>query len=100
MGGGANAALTGGDGDDSLDGEAGDDVMTGGKGDDDYTVDSIGDKVVEAANQGIDEVITALASFTLGANLEKLTLLNGAINGTGNNLNNIITGNIDNNVLN
>jgi Ca2+-binding RTX toxin-like protein len=100
IGGGASDALNGGDGDDSLDGEAGDDVMTGGKGDDDYTVDSIGDKVVEAANQGIDEVITALVSFTLGANLEQLTLLNGAINGTGNNLNNIITGNIDNNALN
>ncbi len=100
VGGGANDTLNGGDGDDQLDGEAGDDVMTGGKGNDVYTVDSIGDKVVEAANQGIDEIVTALASFTLGANFEALTLLNGAVNGTGNNLNNVITGSLDNNVLN
>ncbi|PPD11412.1 type I secretion C-terminal target domain-containing protein, partial [Methylophilus sp.] len=47
---------------------------------------------------GIDEV-KASVSYTLGDNIENLTLTGAAISGTGNNLYNIITGNASNNIL-
>ena len=49
--------------------------MIGGLGDDIYIVDSAGDTVTEAANEGIDDVHTALLSYSLAAiaNVEKLT---------------------------
>ncbi len=47
---------------------------------------------------GIDEV-KASVNYTLGANIENLTLTGDAINGTGNTLNNIIAGNDSNNIL-
>ena len=93
FGGSDNDTLNGGDGSDLLDGGTGNDAMAGGKGDDDYRVDSIGDKIVESANAGLDEVTSSLAKFTLGANLEDLVLVGGALDGTGNGLGNEITGN-------
>jgi Ca2+-binding RTX toxin-like protein len=58
-----------------------------------------GDSIVEAASSGIDTVQSAL-TYTLGANLENLTLTgSSAINGTGNSLANILTGNSAANVL-
>ncbi|QXH45711.1 calcium-binding protein [Pseudomonas xanthosomatis] len=73
-------------------------VLTGGKGNDTYLLGA-GDTAVELFNEGIDLVQTSL-SHTLGANLENLTLLgNAAINGTGNELANVITGNSGDNVL-
>ena len=64
-------------------------VLTGGAGDDTYVVGT-GDTVVEAANEGTDLVQSDL-SWTLGANIENLTLTGiGVINGTGNSLNNIL----------
>jgi Ca2+-binding RTX toxin-like protein len=55
--------------------------------------------VVEAANEGTDLVQSAV-SWTLGANLERLTLTGTeAIEGTGNSLSNILTGNSAANVL-
>jgi Ca2+-binding RTX toxin-like protein len=93
FGGSGNDSLKGTDGKDLLDGETGNDSMSGGKGDDRYEVDSIGDKIVESANAGRDEVTSLLAKFTLGANLEDLTLVGGALDGTGNSLGNEITGN-------
>jgi Ca2+-binding RTX toxin-like protein len=73
-------------------------VLTGGAGDDTYVVGA-GDIVVEQANEGIDTVQSAV-SWTLGANLENLTLLGtGAIDGTGNSLNNTLIGNSAANVL-
>ena len=74
--------------------------MTGGKGDDAYNVESAGDKVTEAANQGIDEIFSSLASFTLVANVENLELVGSALNGTGNTLSNRLTGNVSDNKLN
>ena len=100
--GAGNDVINGGDGNDILDGGAGNDKLTGGKGNDIYIVDSIGDSVVETSTL-ITEVDTVEASitYTLGANLENLTLTgSGAINGTGNSLNNTLTGNSRNNTLN
>ncbi len=73
-------------------------VLTGGAGNDTYVV-STGDSVVENANEGIDTVQSDV-TWTLGANVENLTLVGAAaINGTGNTLNNIILGNSANNTL-
>ncbi len=95
-----NDTLDGGAGNDTLIGGVGNDILIGGQGNDTYFVDSIGDVVSEAASAGIDTVNSSI-SYTLGANLERLTLIgNRAINGTGNALNNTITGNAANNTLN
>jgi len=91
--------LLGGAGDDRLDGGLGFDTMTGGTGDDTYVVDAIGDILTEALNEGIDTVESVI-TYTLGANVEHLTLTgNVAINGTGNTVNNVLTGNVAANVL-
>jgi Ca2+-binding RTX toxin-like protein len=56
--------------------------------------------LVESANQGTDEVRSSV-SITLGTNFENLTLTGtAAINGQGNNADNVMTGNAGNNVLN
>jgi Ca2+-binding RTX toxin-like protein len=93
-----NDSLTGLAGDDRLDGGAGADWLEGGEGNDRYVVDDAGDAVSELAGEGTDAV-DASVSLTLGSNVENLTLLAGAINGTGNADNNAITGNAAANVL-
>ncbi len=91
--------LVGLGGDDILDGGIGADRMEGGNGNDTMYVDHAGDNVVELAAQGTDTVIASV-SHVLAANVERLTLTgNGAINATGNSLNNILTGNSGANVL-
>ena len=72
--------------------------MTGGIGDDTYIVDNNGDNVTEAGGAGIDAVEASI-TYTLGANLEKLTLTGNAISGSGNNLKNTLIGNGLNNSL-
>jgi Ca2+-binding RTX toxin-like protein len=85
--------LTGLAGADTLDGGAGNDKMLGGTGDDSYVVNSAGDLVTELAAEGVDTVASSI-TYTLGADLENLTLTgSGAINGTGNQLGNLIVGN-------
>jgi hypothetical protein len=94
-----NNTLIGGAGNDTLIGGAGTDTLIGGIGNDIYVVDNVGDVITENLNQGIDIVQTTI-NWTLGTNLENLTLTGTAnINGTGNNLNNVITGNSGNNIL-
>ena len=91
--------LFGGRGADVLDGGAGADTMIGGTGDDIYIVDHISDMVTEKSNEGTDTV-NASIGYTLGANVENLTLTGtSSINGIGNSGNNIITGNAGNNIL-
>jgi Ca2+-binding RTX toxin-like protein len=85
--------LTGGAGNDTLDGGTGIDTLIGGAGDDVYVVDVAGDVVTENLNEGTDQVRTSLASYTLGSNVENLTFTGtGAFTGTGNTLDNVITG--------
>jgi len=95
-----NDVLSGGAGNDVLNGGAGNDTMRGGTGEDLYLVDASGDQVMEASGEGIDAVNSAI-SYTLGSNVENLTLLPyaTALTGTGNALDNIIIGNSENNTL-
>ncbi|MCW1879155.1 calcium-binding protein [Acinetobacter baumannii] len=92
--------LTGGAGDDYLDGGAGNDKLLGGLGNDVYVVDSTTDTITENTNEGIDTVRSSV-TYTLGNNLENLTLTGTtAINATGNALNNTLIGNNEVNILN
>ncbi|MGO7587489.1 calcium-binding protein, partial [Rhizobium ruizarguesonis] len=85
--------ITGGIGNDTLNGGGGADTLIGGAGSDIYIVDNAGDLVTEAANEGTDTVRTTLASYTLGSDVENLTYIGtAAFVGTGNTLNNILTG--------
>ncbi len=95
-----NDQLLGGAGDDTLDGGAGADKMAGGLGDDTYFVDVTTDVVTEALNAGTDDTVQSSVNYTLGANVEHLTLTGlENLNGTGNTLNNSITGNSGDNTL-
>jgi Ca2+-binding RTX toxin-like protein len=110
---GANV-LTGGGGADDLVGLGGDDILIGnadaasslegGTGDDYYYVNRTGDSVVETAGQGNDRVYASV-SFTLSNGQEVETLVTAdanatnAINLTGNNLAQFISGNAGANTL-
>jgi Ca2+-binding RTX toxin-like protein len=95
-----NDTLEGGSGNDLLDGGTGDDSMKGGGDDDIYIVDSAGDVVVEGSGQGFKDEVRSSVSFVLGDNVENLTLTGtGNIDGTGNELKNLITGTAGSNRL-
>ncbi|PZQ34320.1 MAG: HlyJ hemolysin-like protein [Stenotrophomonas acidaminiphila] len=99
FGGDGTDTLLGGIGNDYLDGGAGVDLLEGGSGNDVYIIDDSADVVVEAAGAGTDQVQTT-ASYALSANIENLFLMEGgAIDGTGNALDNYIAGNSDANVI-
>ncbi|PIG94250.1 FG-GAP repeat protein [Gloeocapsopsis sp. IPPAS B-1203] len=95
-----NNTLYGGTGNDTLSGGAGNNLRYGGNGNDTYILEQLGDRIIEFANEGVDTVIV-YHTYTLGDNLENLTLANTLVdmNGTGNSLNNVIVGNSSNNIL-
>ncbi|MDO9007058.1 MAG: calcium-binding protein, partial [Thiobacillus sp.] len=94
-----NDVLTASYGNDWLDGGSGDDTMEGGEGNDVYVVDSDADVVIENIDAGTD-IVQSSVSYTLGVNIENLTLTGtAAINGSGNTLDNILAGNDAANVL-
>jgi len=91
--------VTGNTGDNSLDGGSGADTLIGGTGNDTYTVDNASDVVTEQLQEGTDTVLSSV-THTLASEVENLTLTGGsAINGTGNELDNIVTGNTGANTL-
>jgi Ca2+-binding RTX toxin-like protein len=72
--------------------------MYGGKGNDVYVVDNGGDSVIEYANEGIDTVLSSI-SYSLGRNVENLTLTGTAMMGFGNAADNALLGNASANLL-
>ena len=106
-GGAGNDTLEGGNDNDTLNGGVGNDTLVGGLGDDIYFVDSPFDIVTEMAGEGIDTVrfLATGATYTLGANLENLTIIDASYfsvpsNAVGNGLDNVIIGNAAANQLN
>ena len=98
----ANNILMGGLGDDNLNGGAGVDTLIGGLGNDIYVVDTTTDIISENVEEGTDTIQSSI-TFTIATlpNIENLTLTGTtAINGIGNDANNIIVGNSANNILN
>ena len=92
--------LTGNDAVNILNGAAGADTMIGGLGNDSYFVDNVGDVVTETSASATEiDTVNSTVSYTLGANLENLTLNGAAVNGTGNTLKNVLTGNSAANTL-
>jgi Ca2+-binding RTX toxin-like protein len=107
-GNGAANALSGLAGNDTLDGGGGNDTMNGADGNDTYWVDTLFDVVTDTT--GTDTVISTIAgpagyNLTAAATVENLVLFNGwavapgIMNGTGNLLDNRITGNVSYNTL-
>ena len=73
--------------------------MIGGLGNDTYVVDVVTDSIIENAGEGTDTVQSGI-TYSLGANVENLTLTGtSAFNGTGNELDNVLTGNSSANTL-
>ena len=88
-------------GNDIVNGGLGADQMFGGLGNDTYYVDNIGDEVTETSALLTEiDTVNSTVTYTLGLNLENLTLIGAAvINGTGNVKANRLVGNVANNVL-
>ena len=86
--------IDGGGGADTLDGGAGIDTLAGGNGADVYTVQDVGDLVVEAtagSAGGVDTVRSWLASYTLPANVENGVVMSpDAAHLSGNGLANVL----------
>lgn len=84
---------------DKINGKGGADVMMGLAGDDSFVVGQRDDQVLEAVGDGTD-TIRASVTYTLPINVENMTLEGSApINAIGNELNNRLTGNSADNVL-
>ena len=92
-------ALVGGNGNDTLDGGTGVDSLNGGAGNDTYVLGAESDSITDSA--GTDTITSTITRSLVGyATIENLTLLGtGNINGTGNDLNNIIIGTSGKNAL-
>ena len=106
VGNSANNILTGLGGNDTLDGSAGADKMFGGTGNDIYVVDNAGDVVDDQTGGGGTDTVKTSITFSLAdsvhamGSIENLILTGtSSINGTGNAIDNVISGNSANNVL-
>ncbi|GAB4175063.1 MAG: hypothetical protein Fur006_05320 [Coleofasciculaceae cyanobacterium] len=108
MGNSASNRLEGRGGNDTLDGGyGGNDTLIGDVGNDTYIIRGTEDIIIELVNEGID-TIQSYVDYTLGTNLENLTLdyresdwesdVGGHI-GIGNELNNTLIGNFFDNTL-
>ena len=95
-----NDALVGGNGDDTLIGGGGVDTLTGGDGSDTYQVSSMEDAIIENAKDGDQDVVESKVDYELGDNIEVLVLLDAALTGYGNGLDNVLVGTANANVLN
>jgi Ca2+-binding RTX toxin-like protein len=101
-------SLTGGDGNDTMVGSIGRDTLIGGLGDDVYYLDDMDVAISEVANAGTDTVMygtvkyTPVTEYTLLANFENLTLVEGSggMTANGNALDNRVNGNSYDNGLN
>ena len=92
--------IRGNGGNNVLDGAAGNDSMFGGGGSDTFIVDSAQDQVSESPGEGLDTVMSSVTYTVTDPDVENLTLTGaGAINGTGNSVNNTLTGNSADNLL-
>lgn len=102
-GGAGDDILNGNAGDDVLDGGTGLDYMIGGTGNDVFVVDDAGDHVDERSGEGMDTVIVRMPSYTVGEGLSIEVLRAdagaGAVNLTGNELDQMLIGNEGANVL-
>ena len=87
-----------GAGNDTLTGNGITSKLDGGNGDDTYIVKGIGDVVIESVANGNDLVVSYV-DYTLGANVENLSLVGNAHFGSGNELANRIIGGAGNDVL-
>jgi Ca2+-binding RTX toxin-like protein len=95
-------SLYGGEGDDTLDASGeGNDYLFGGSNNDVYQIVRFGSVVIEEPYQGTDTIRSSVGNITyLEDNVENLVLTGTAnINGIGNQLHNVITGNSGNNTL-
>lgn len=98
VGGTGNDVLIGNSANNRLDGGSGVDQLYGGLGDDTFLVDQQSDVVFENAGEGTDTVI-ATSNFYLYAGIENLTLMGGNTFGVGNELDNIINGEVGENLI-
>lgn len=110
---GGRDLLDGGDGNDKLYDADGADTLRGGDGDDAYHVSFASTRIVETTDGyyggGQNDTVYADVNWRLGANLENLTLvikndefgaqIDGDYSGYGNALDNILTGNRGDNLL-
>jgi Ca2+-binding RTX toxin-like protein len=96
-----NNSLNGGAGNDTLYGGIGNDTLTGGLGNDTYIIDLAGDVISETSVLVTEiDAVQAAINYTLGVNVENLTLMGSLdLNGFGNALNNVIGGNAGVNTL-
>ncbi|EGF89201.1 hemolysin-type calcium-binding repeat 2 copies family protein [Asticcacaulis biprosthecium C19] len=97
-GNGLDNLITGTTGHDVLDGGLGADSLSGGAGNDTYYVDSVADRTTELLAGGSDMVVASV-DWTLGSNVENLTLVGGARVGRGNALDNVLVGTVANDSL-
>ena len=102
IGDGSNNVLNGGAGNDTFNGMTGADTMIGGLGNDTYAVDNVGDVVIENAGEGTDTRERFTGSPThWAANVENMNFIIAGVagstfTGTGNTLDNVITGDATN----